>query len=48
MTRPNVIVIAAYLAVAGALVASCANFGITNTIVGTLLASAIVAWSRSS
>jgi hypothetical protein len=48
MTRPNIIVTAAYVAVAGALVASAVHFGIGNTAIGVLLASAAVAWSKSS
>lgn len=48
MTRPNAIIIAVTIAVAGMLIASCIHFGIGNTAIGVLLASAIVAWSRSS
>ncbi|GAB5430158.1 MAG: hypothetical protein Devi2KO_36170 [Devosia indica] len=53
MTRPNLIITAAYLAVAGALVASAFFFfffffGITDTFIGLLLAGAAVAWSKSS
>lgn len=47
MTRPNLVTITT-LAVAGALVASAFCFGIGNTVIGVLLASAAVAWSRSS
>ncbi len=48
MTRPNLIITLTYVAVAGALVASAIHFGIGNTTIGVLLASAIVAWSKSS
>lgn len=37
-----------YLPVAGALVASCFAFGIGNTAIGVLFASATAAWSKSS
>lgn len=48
MTRPNAIVTAVCLAVAGMLIASAIHFGIGNTAISVLLASAIVAWSRST
>ncbi|QYO78400.1 hypothetical protein [Devosia salina] len=48
MTRPNIIITAAYIAVAGMLIASAFCFGIGNTAIGVLVASAIVAWSRST
>lgn len=43
MLRPNLIITAAYLAVAGMLIASCIHFGIGNTAIGVLVASAAVA-----
>ncbi|MBE7732149.1 hypothetical protein [Devosia faecipullorum] len=48
MTRPNAIVAITTIAVAGMLIASAVHFGIGNTAIGLLLASAITAWSRSS